>query len=614
MDTPNRIFKWTTILLDGEVEDFPLLCRLDLPNQDVIKVDSERTRMRLINKQEKDLIELLLTYFCKETNINYKQGMNEVLAPFLLFFRDGLSLSKVYRLYHNFVAKFLENMFSDDEFVILESYFVLFKLLLRYYDPELGLFLDDNKIGPELYATPWFITLFASKIADVEVLYELWEKYMNENDKLFFLFVALALMIKSRNSILRSDPSLVCQHLTELTFKNLEVIEYVLELSKNLKKNLPYSLYISLYKPSNLSIDAFIAQQYSKFCLKLSPRELILKCYPLSSACLCSGKCLWCSKSKSENRLLIFDCRKADEQRYGVIPNTISLNTQFFYDMESLRDFPDRYLPFKGKVHIVLLGNEDLKFKEYRNKGSLKGEVYDLKNIEENTEDKFILSLYIAFSEKKFPYVSVVDGGFYACHNLIVKQGLKLINHGPDTCIYCNPKLQDLPKEPPNIISGLKNVFSSVKKYFKKLGSDKNPKTTPGPSTVIVKKNLEKWKSDDSVCFFICKQYENPKNLENAENCIIIITRSKFLVSTPFSDISSSSDMAVGNIKAKVRVKDFMKAAKKRNLQTAITFYFKGKKLITLSFLFKSAIEAKACLVQLRAHFNRLREMSLIAT
>ncbi len=47
-----------------------------MDNQRVVRADAERTRG---NEQlDKDAVELILTKFCKNNNIKYKQGLNEV--------------------------------------------------------------------------------------------------------------------------------------------------------------------------------------------------------------------------------------------------------------------------------------------------------------------------------------------------------------------------------------------------------------------------------------------------------------------------------------------------------------------------------------------------------
>lgn len=156
-----RLQKWKSYLLPEDIIDFPITCSMDMPNQRVIRTDAERTRNKQLSKSEKGLLELFLTFYCKQENIYYKQGLNEVLAPFMLFMREGVSMCNVYLYFKNFVKNYLPSMFVDKEFKSLQAQFLLFRLLIRYFDSEISVFLAANNIEPELYCMPWFLTLLA---------------------------------------------------------------------------------------------------------------------------------------------------------------------------------------------------------------------------------------------------------------------------------------------------------------------------------------------------------------------------------------------------------------------------------------------------------------------
>ena len=76
----------------------------------------------------------------------------------------------------------------------------------------------------ELFATPWFITLFASKLS-LEIVYLFWEIYILEDDRLLFFFISLALLVYNKEKILNDDPSFLPQTLTTLTIKNVEELK-----------------------------------------------------------------------------------------------------------------------------------------------------------------------------------------------------------------------------------------------------------------------------------------------------------------------------------------------------------------------------------------------------
>jgi hypothetical protein len=58
----------------------------DMENQRVVRADAERTRGQ--EQLDKDMIELILTKYCKNNNIKYKQGLNEIVAPFMYLMQE----------------------------------------------------------------------------------------------------------------------------------------------------------------------------------------------------------------------------------------------------------------------------------------------------------------------------------------------------------------------------------------------------------------------------------------------------------------------------------------------------------------------------------------------
>jgi hypothetical protein len=119
--------------------------------------------------KEKDLvtsfreyIEILLTTYCKKNDIKYKQGLNEIMGPFILLKSFvPMTLSKVYNIFSLFVNKYIRNYYHEEEFFSLRSSLGLLKLLLKYHDPAICNLFEYAIITPEMYATPWILTVFA---------------------------------------------------------------------------------------------------------------------------------------------------------------------------------------------------------------------------------------------------------------------------------------------------------------------------------------------------------------------------------------------------------------------------------------------------------------------
>jgi hypothetical protein len=77
----------------------------------------------------------------------------------------------------------------------------LLRLLILYHDPELCSFLDSKKVHPEQYTSSWFRTLFASQCS-YEVTQAIWDTYFVIGDPFHLFFVALVILINSRDQIL----------------------------------------------------------------------------------------------------------------------------------------------------------------------------------------------------------------------------------------------------------------------------------------------------------------------------------------------------------------------------------------------------------------------------
>ncbi|GMH54703.1 hypothetical protein TrLO_g10982 [Triparma laevis f. longispina] len=187
-----------------------------LVNQRVVKADAERTR------GSHPQIERLLTHFCHSNDLKYKQGLNELLAPFLTLdytspsdsefqppysTEEGESEKNVfnelvgYGCFEEFLKKFLPtNVYADDGFAALQCCFRIFRLLLLYHDPNLCKLLDGHRLPPELYASGWFLTLFSQRL-DMESLWKWWDLYVLYDEPHLHHFICLRLLMRGAEEI-----------------------------------------------------------------------------------------------------------------------------------------------------------------------------------------------------------------------------------------------------------------------------------------------------------------------------------------------------------------------------------------------------------------------------
>ncbi|KAG0244495.1 rab-GTPase-TBC domain-containing protein [Mortierella sp. GBAus27b] len=138
-----------------------------------------------------------------EANENqaYWQGLDSCCAPFLtLNFNDeALALASV----QLFLPRFLKDMFLHDNSQVIHEYLAVFKHLLSFHDPLLSSHLDHIRFIPQLYAIPWFMTLF-THIFPLDKIYHLWDKILVGPSSLS-LFVGIAILQQFRHELLRSE-------------------------------------------------------------------------------------------------------------------------------------------------------------------------------------------------------------------------------------------------------------------------------------------------------------------------------------------------------------------------------------------------------------------------
>jgi len=131
----------------------------------------------------------------------YWQGLDSVASPFVVLFFDNepMAFACLERLVDVYLSEFFVQEGSDFLNIRMQQ---LIKLV-NYHDPELAMHLDSIKFNPELYAVPWFFTLF-SHIFPLERIFVLWDVLLLMPPS-FILFIALAILISLREKLLSLD-------------------------------------------------------------------------------------------------------------------------------------------------------------------------------------------------------------------------------------------------------------------------------------------------------------------------------------------------------------------------------------------------------------------------
>ena len=141
-----------------------------------------------------------------------------------------------------FVEKFQTNLFVDDEFCHLQACLATFKILLKYHNPDLARYLEHNYVTCEMYAIPWFITYFSSKIDTAELVIEFWDRLAQKNgDFTFIFFFAVALVLNNEMRIMSVDSASLPEVMTTMRISSMADLDRVIQVAETLDDNTPYS-------------------------------------------------------------------------------------------------------------------------------------------------------------------------------------------------------------------------------------------------------------------------------------------------------------------------------------------------------------------------------------
>ncbi|KAG5897208.1 hypothetical protein JTB14_022559 [Gonioctena quinquepunctata] len=204
-----------------------------------IEVDIPRCHQynELLSSAEghKKLKRILKAWVYKNSQYVYWQGLDSLTAPFLyLNFNDE---AKAFACLSAFVPKFLHKFFLKDNSAVIEEYLAKFSQLIAFHDPLLANHLYEINFYPQLFAIPWFLTLFSHVFPLYKILH-LWDKVLLGNSS-YSLHIGLSILTQLRDRLLTSgfnECILLFSDLPEVD------IEKCVILSNNTFKTTPTSI------------------------------------------------------------------------------------------------------------------------------------------------------------------------------------------------------------------------------------------------------------------------------------------------------------------------------------------------------------------------------------
>lgn len=128
----------------------------------------------------------------------YWQGLDSLAAPFLLLNFNDESLA--FACFDAFIEKYLKGFFKKDNQLVVQQYLAMFSELLSYHDAPLANHLEKLGFLPNLYAIPWFLTMFTHVLPLHKILH-VWDSLLLGDEK-YPLCVGLAILNQLRPELM----------------------------------------------------------------------------------------------------------------------------------------------------------------------------------------------------------------------------------------------------------------------------------------------------------------------------------------------------------------------------------------------------------------------------
>ncbi|KAF0988822.1 hypothetical protein HZS_7497 [Henneguya salminicola] len=135
------------------------------------------------------------------SSLVYWQGLDSLAVPFLL--KNMTDEALAFASFNQFVDKFCHNFFLKENCSVMNEYLAIFSQLLVFHDPELARHLSDINFKAELYAIPWFLTMF-SHVLSLHTLCHLWDTLIL-GSSYFPMCFGVGILISTRSNLVGND-------------------------------------------------------------------------------------------------------------------------------------------------------------------------------------------------------------------------------------------------------------------------------------------------------------------------------------------------------------------------------------------------------------------------
>lgn len=143
---------------------------------------------------------LLKAWLLTNPQYVYWQGLDSLTAPFL--YLNFCNEARAFACLSAFVPKFLHKFFLKDNSSVIKEYLAKFWQMTAFHEPQLATHLHEINFVPELFAIPWFLTMF-SHVFPLHKIVHLWDALLVEGPALP-LFMGVGILRQLRDTLLAS--------------------------------------------------------------------------------------------------------------------------------------------------------------------------------------------------------------------------------------------------------------------------------------------------------------------------------------------------------------------------------------------------------------------------
>ena len=223
---------------------------INLINQ--INKDLPRTRFDCpfyVNEPKNyDTLRRILFYYAKEhSDVNYIQGMNEIIAIiYYIFSKDDNPFNKEYiesDSYYTFeiLMEQIKAIFKmeniDYEKLYVKKQIEEIKKMLKKIDPQLMNYFQIIGLEIDNFVMRWLLVLFAQEFT-IDVAVNFWDRLFTQKNKIRFIcYISAAIIKKNKDIIMKLDAGGIMEWAQELQNKMNEIdISDIVKLALQIQK------------------------------------------------------------------------------------------------------------------------------------------------------------------------------------------------------------------------------------------------------------------------------------------------------------------------------------------------------------------------------------------